>query len=305
MSLPTSLSACVTGAALLLVASRLPAQSPDASATALRSTHATPTASAAAPVAVITLDRWRTRWTLTATVGGRQRRYLFDTGGGLSFVSSATATAAGCTPWGRITGYNMFGKRGDGPRCDSIAFDIGGRRYAPPVTGIIDMGMLNPRDSALDGIIGLNMFADRALTLDLATGRIVVESDESLAERVRGMTPLPVRINREVAGFALSVYAGVPSERGTLWLELDSGNGGTVLVSKPVARLLGLDPDAKEKQHADFLVVGSARARTEDAYTPDMIMDGNLGMPFLKNWVVTLDLRTGRGWLAPAARHEE
>ena len=299
----TSRSALLTSAALLLGAT-LSAQSPDASA--LRSSHAPPAAaSAAAPVAVITLDPWRTRWTITATVGGQPRKYLFDTGGGLTFVSSAAAAAAGCTPWGRLTGFNMFGKRGDAPRCDGLAFDIDGRRYAPPVTGIIEMGKLNPRDSTLDGIISLDMFADRALTLDLAAGRIVVESDESLAERVRGLTPLPVRINREVAGFALSVFAGVPSERGTLWLELDSGNGGTVLVSKPVARLLGLDPDRKEKQHADFLVAGSARAQTEDAYTTDMTMDGNLGMPFLKNWVVTLDLKTGRGWLAPADRRGE
>jgi hypothetical protein len=253
-----------------------------------------------APVAVITLDPWRTRWTVTATVGGQPRKYLFDTGGGLTLVSSAAATAAGCTPWGRLTGFNMFGERGDTPRCDSVAFDIGGRRYMPPVTGVIDMGKLNPRDADLDGIIALNLFADRALTIDLAGGRIIVESDASLAERVRDLTPLPARLNREVGGFALSVFAGVPSSGGLLWMELDSGNGGTVLVSKPVAHLLGLDPNAKDRQTADFPVAGSARVRSADVFTPDMIMDGNLGMPFLREWVVTVDLRTGKAWLRPA-----
>jgi hypothetical protein len=33
-------------------------------------------------------------------------------------------------------------------------------------------------------------------------------------------------------------------------------------------------------------------------------MDGNLGMPFLRNWVVTLDLQAGTGWIAPAGEME-
>src|SRR5690349_594777 len=66
-----------------------------------------------APDAVIELEPWRTRWVVTATVGGVERKYLFDTGGGISSVSAATAAAAGCRPWGRLTGFNMFGRRGD------------------------------------------------------------------------------------------------------------------------------------------------------------------------------------------------
>jgi hypothetical protein len=46
------------------------------------------------------------------------------------------------------------------------------------------------------------------------------------------------------------------------------------------------------------------RVQTTDAFTPDLIMDGNLGMPFLRNWVVTLDLQAGTGWIAPAGEAE-
>ena len=162
---------------------------------------------AAAPDAVLTLEPYRTRWALRATVGGQSRRYLFDTGGGLSFVSPATAGAAGCTPWARITGFNMFGKRIDAPRCDAVTFDAGGVRLESPVVGVVDMGALSSTDADLDGIVGLNVFADRAVTLDLAAGRIVLESPASLAERTRGMTPLPIRVNREVAGRALGTPA--------------------------------------------------------------------------------------------------
>jgi hypothetical protein len=39
------------------------------------------------------------------------------------------------------------------------------------------------------------------------------------------------------------------------------------------------------------------------AFTPDMIIDGNIGMPFLKKVVLTLDLRAGRVWIAQPAVH--
>ena len=111
------------------------------------------------------------------------------------------------------------------------------------------------------------------------------------------MRPLRVRLKREVNGCALSVMAAVPTKKGTLWFELDSGNGGTVLASKAIAHLVGMDPKQEGKQIADFEVQGDIRATTPDAFAPDMIMDGNLGMPFLRNWVVMLDLAKGLAWI--------
>jgi hypothetical protein len=113
------------------------------------------------------------------------------------------------------------------------------------------------------------------------------------------MTPLRVRIAREASGRAVVLLAAVPTKAGTAWMELDSGNGGTVLVSKPYAALLGLDSTATGPQHAEFDVVPGVRVKTDHAFTPDMIIDGNLGMPFLRRWLITVDLASGRAWIAP------
>ena len=174
---------------------------------------------------------------------------------------------------------------------------VGGLTLTPPVLTLINMGKLNPKDAELDGIIGLNLFEGRTITMDFAAGVVTVESEESAAERVAAMRPLPIRLKREVDGLALAVMAEVPTAGGKLLFELDSGNGGTILVSKPVAELVGMDPTNEGKQKADFAVLGDIRATTDDAFTPDMIMDGNLGMPFLRNWVVTVDLKEGKAWL--------
>lgn len=258
-----------------------------------------PTASAE-PEAVIALERWRTRWVLRADVAGAPRRLLLDTGGGLTLLSPSVTAAAGCTPWGRLTGYNMFGRRFDGPHCDGIPLAVDGHRFVPAVTGLVNMAKLNPADSTLDGIASLDLFEGRTITLDFARGRLVVESPASLRARIGAMRPLPMRVKREVEGLALAVLVGVPTRHGLLWMELDSGNGGTVLVSKPVAALVGLDSAVAGRQTADFALAEGIRVRTAHAFTPDLIMDGNLGMPFLREWVVTLDLQAGLGWIAPA-----
>ncbi|MBB4838231.1 hypothetical protein HNP52_001282 [Sphingomonas kyeonggiensis] len=251
-----------------------------------------------APDAVIQMKPWRTRWAIEAEVGGRKGLYLLDTGAGITLVSPESAKRAGCEPWGRLTGYNMMGTRHDGPHCgETVPVIVAGITLTPPILGLIDMGKLNPRDVDLDGIIGLNLFEGRTVTFDFAAGVMTLESEASRAARIAKMRPLRIRLKREIDGGALAVMAAVPSKKGTLWFELDSGNGGTVLASKPIARLVGMDPALEDKQPADFEVLGDIRATTGDAFTPDMIMDGNLGMPFLRNWVVTLDLAHGLAWI--------
>jgi len=253
---------------------------------------------APAPDAVIQMQPWRTRWAMEAEIGGKKGLYLLDTGAGITLVSPESAIRAGCEPWGRLTGYNMMGNRHDGPHCgDNIAMTVGGIALKPPILGMINMGKLNPKDVDLDGIIGLNLFEGRTVTFDFAAGVMTIESDASRAARISGMKPLRIRLKREIDGGALAVMTAVPSKKGTLWFELDSGNGGTVLASKPIAELVGMNATIEGKQPADFEVMGDIRAVTPDAFTPDMIMDGNLGMPFLRNWVVTLDLARGLAWI--------
>ena len=252
---------------------------------------------AALPLVQVKLEPWRSRWAIEASIAGTSRKYLLDTGAGLTLISAATMKAAGCEPWGRATGFTMMGNKGQGPHCDDLPVFVGGREFRPLMITPIDMAKNNPKDAPLDGVVGLNLFDGQTVTFDFAGGTLTVESEESRAARIAKMWPLRIRLKREVDGAALAVVAAVPTAKGQLWMELDSGNGGTVLVSQPVAGLIGMDPKIEGKQRADFEVLDGIRATTDDAFTPDMIMDGNLGMPFLRNWVVTIDLGRGMAWL--------
>lgn len=252
-----------------------------------------------APV-TIPLKTWRKRLrTLQVKAGSRTGTFMLDTAGGLTQISPEFARKVGCEPWGRVTGFQMMGARFETQQCDDLRLEVAGLPLTVPVAAVFDPMVSFPHEpEPIDGVLALDAFAGRALTLDLGHGRMTVETPESLAERTRTMREGEARLAREVQGAALSVFAAARTRKGLAWFELDSGNGGTLLVSKHLAPLLGLDPKVEQPQPARFELLGGATVEG-DVYVPDMIIDGNVGMPFLSRWVVTLDLARSRVWFEP------
>ncbi|TWI04895.1 hypothetical protein IP90_01037 [Luteimonas cucumeris] len=255
-------------------------------------------AQASGPEAIHPLEPYRKTVALRAQVGGHPGLFTFDTAGGITLISPDLARKIDCRPWGRLSGHRMMGNRLDMPRCDAVTLRLGSQDLRLPVIGVLDIAPLIAKDAApVDGSIALDAFAGKTITIDFPAMRLIVESPESLRERIAGAESLPVRLSRELQGRALAASIGVPGSRGMTWMELDSGNGGTILVAQPYAKQFGLDPGEKGPQQVDFRVSTGLRAKGM-AFTPDMILDGNLGMPFLRDKVVTLDLSAGRLWIS-------
>jgi hypothetical protein len=236
--------------------------------------------------------------TMRAVVRGHEGVFIFDTGGGISYISPAFAQVIGCKPWGQITGFTLTGQRLDMPRCDGPSFDIQAHRFAAPISGVFDiMKYMPPNVPRVDGSIGLDVFAGRAITLSLAQRMLVVESAASLAARIRRGREVPIRLVREAGGVALAVEVAVPTLEGMAWMELDSGNGGANVIGKHLAPLLNLDPAKKEPQAASFKIAGGIPVEGMARVNDTLIMDGNIGTRFLQKWDLTLDLSRGRAWL--------
>lgn len=251
----------------------------------------------AVPKAVIHLEPYRDGVAMHANFGGHDGFFIFDIGGGISLLNPDFVANGVCKPWGRVTGYGMVGNRLDSPRCSDIALKVGGQTFNAALVGIYDTTSFFPKDAVhIDGLIGLNAFDGEAITIDFPAKTLTIESPSSLKQRIRGATSVPMRAEREAQGAALAVAAGVPTSNGLVWMELDSGNNRVNLISKPYAALFGLDPEKKERQNADFPIAGDIRVRSQVA-TPDLIIDGNLGMPFLKDIILTIDFRTNRMWM--------
>lgn len=249
---------------------------------------------------VIKLQRFRKAlWKVHLTVKGKEGDFLFDTGGGQTLLTDSFLSGIDCHFWGRSTGYNMFGKKGEGPHCDNVELAAGGVRLTPVSVGKIDFGDQFPGDKAPDGLLSLDAFDGRAITIDQAAATLTIETPESLVKRTRSMQELPARVSRECSARCLSVFAGVPTKEGMTWLILDSGAGGVSLISRDHAAIFGLDPAAKEQR----LKFEAAPGVPIDSpvMIADMIMDGNLGQPFLSQYLVTFDLAHEKMWFAPNA----
>lgn len=239
--------------------------------------------------------------TMRAKVRGHEGVFMFDTGGGISYLSPAFAGEVGCKPWGQITGFVLTGQRLDMQRCDGLAFDVQGRNFSGPTFGVFDIMKFMPAGlPKIDGSIGLDVFAGQAVTLSIARRRLTVESRASLDARAKRGREVPVRVVREAGGLALTVNVAVPTTEGLAWMEIDSGNGGANVIGKHVAQLFKLDAGRKEPQPASFEIAGGVPVGGMARVNETLIMDGNIGTRFLKDWDLTLDLSKGRAWLSPS-----
>ena len=239
--------------------------------------------------------------TVRAKVRGHEGVFIFDTGGGVSYLSTDFAHSVGCKPWGQITGFTLTGQRLDMPRCDGFSFDLQGHSFAGPIFGVFDIMKFMPSNvPRIDGSIGLDVLSEHAITLSLSQKSLTVESSASLAARAKRSKEVPIRIVRDAGGVALSVEVAVPTPEGMAWMELDSGNGGATVIGKHLAALLKLDASKKEPQPASFQIAGGIPVEGMARVNETLIMDGNIGTRFMLKWDLTLDLSKGRAWLAPA-----
>lgn len=238
------------------------------------------------------------QFTVEAVVAGKPRRFLFDTGEGITMISPALAKDIGCEPWGNITAIRMTGDRLDLKRCDDVHFAIGGRPFVAPSVIVYDLSEIAGSDEPpLDGAVGLDLFAGQTITIDLRGRRLIVETPSSLKRRISTATPVPLKFVMGDGG-GLDVNLGVTTPRGLAWMELDTGNAGpTIFISEWIAPLFGLNPATREPQDVTIRL-GAAELKTRARVFPKMIMDGNVGMQLVRDRVIALDLKAGRAWLA-------
>ncbi len=242
--------------------------------------------------------------TLKVTVAGHEGTFLLDTGGGVTIISPTLAKSVKCDPWGNVVGLRMTGQRMDLPHCDNVSIALGETAYRIPAAVVFDIMSMAGKDApALDGSLALDIFADKAITIEQAKNHLIVESEASLAARTRHAIEVPIRLVREAEGLALSVVVGVPTSKGMAWMELDTGNDASVVVlSKYIAPLLGVYPASHSSRQIKVALAPGIVLEGSARIIDDLVMDGNIGIPFLRAWNITLDLKHGRAWFAPVNR---
>ncbi len=250
-----------------------------------------------ASVAVSVPLQWYQDALLSLQIGvpnGKTETFLFDTAAGVTALDSGLAEALGAEPWGRVTGFRMSGERVDMARCDPVPLHIGDVQLDLAELAIFDLSTLLPPDwPKLGGVLALDALQHRPFTLDLGAAELILETPQSLQQRTRDLTPLQIRLSRPAQGAALDLFIAVKAKRGTVWLEVDTGNTGPVLLAPHAAKQLGLDESATRTD----LDLGEWGSLDVDVEVRELILDGNIGQLALKGRRLTVDLEHQAAWL--------
>jgi hypothetical protein len=234
-------------------------------------------------------------------IGGVKVSALIDTGAGITFVGKSVADQIGCKPFGQLAGTRMTGEVVKVPWCGYLKVSAGGVEGRDAV-GYFDNANILPEGWS---IVSLNAFQDGPITLDWPNKQLILESEESLAERTKGLVASPLHLQRQIAGIALDAFFEVETGGEPLRILLDSGsNAGNILAPHAFAQL-GLDAPEVTKEgqpvkpvSVDLTVAGRPVSGIE-VHAEDIIYDGNFGASFVSKNVVTLDFASQRIWIAP------
>ena len=247
--------------------------------------------------------------TINVEIGGKIYPFLFDTGGGITTISPAIAKEIGCAPFGQITGWNAGGTRLDFKRCDNVDLKMG--NYQTRVnTGLFEiMQFFSPDTKEIGGIVALQTFAGKILTIDLAGNRLWLETEKSFAERIRDMKELESRIGSQGGGAVIDIFVAANTPKGKIWMEFDTGNFSTLQFAPHAQEMLGINFDAPNRAKMskpvklDLVGLGTIEMPARER---QMIYDGMLNYDTISKMIVTIDLKTGEMWarMNPASKNE-
>jgi hypothetical protein len=251
--------------------------------------------SAASPVPAdvrLTLEPYfRDLRVIQLKAGARSLTMLVDTGGGVTAISPEIAASIGCTPHGTDVGHRMTGEAVTFQRCASVTLATGAWSHTFSPVAVFDVGALLPKELPhVDGVLSLDAFRGRVVTLDWAANAITVV-DRSRERQAIAASGWPTRIATGETGRFFTVFVAIASTAGLrdpLWFLLDSGNIRGTLVAESVVRdkLLPLTATGDAS-----LAIGSRPPVATPFTATALAIDGALGTDTLKRGPVTLDLR--------------
>jgi hypothetical protein len=117
----------------------------------------------------------------------------------------------------------MSGEQVSWPLCEGLTFELAGQTIVDSTAGVWDlMSVLPDGLPVLDGLVSLETFRDRLVTLDLAAGELVLETSETFHARVSAMqqclcVSLPDTTEANSPCYSTGAY-GTTKRLGSCWI---------------------------------------------------------------------------------------
>jgi hypothetical protein len=258
-------------------------------------------------IATVTFDRSAHLLRVPVRLAGETRRFLIDTGIGVTVVSSDIGARSDVTALGQTyAGRRMSGQLVEAPLVRLPEVAVGGYRATDRVAGVFDLG------TEFDGILSPGFFEPYALTID------PVERTLTIGDAPTDGVTVPIDVHRDGPSVDSFVPLVLPSGR-RITVEVDTGSEALILDTRFIADC-GLSPDDPAietetgtdetgydwtRRHATAegsVHLADAPQTAHDAprvIFQDIIHDGLVGTGYLERFRLTVDFAGERLILAP------
>ncbi len=242
------------------------------------------------------------------SVGGRECRFLVDSGIGVTIIGSVAAEAVGASWMQRtFSGQRMSGQEVTAPLVKLPKVSVGGYTLFGHVAGVIDLGSTESGED-FDGILGLDFFEQTCLTVDPGSHLLTISDSGPDTGIV-----VPVEVRRHGGSVAVFAPLELPSRR-VVTMEVDTGSGAVILDDQYMSdcEVSVHDPRIDVRHDVDetghrytrrvISIDGAVRIPAEPETTQQaprvmfqqIIYDGLIGTDFLNRFRYSFDVRRQR-----------
>lgn len=252
--------------------------------------------------------------TVPVHVGDVEARFVLDTGIGPTLLSTSLAERAGCAPTGGVFhGRRMSGQEVTLELVRVPSLRLGDLERRDLEAGTLDLSGFPPELAEIGGFLSPAFFGGQPFTVDYAADAVVIETEETLAERLRSGTAVEVRVERDGPSTDVFLPLTLPGGR-SISVEVDMGSDALILDER-FAEEVGVDLDAPEVRRVEgtdetggaftrwFATLPGAIHPTgapalaqerPDAMFQRIVHEGLVGDAFLRRQTVTYDLAASR-----------
>ena len=240
--------------------------------------------------------------TTDVIIDGKKYKFLFDSGGGETFISPAIANTLNKEIYGSSTGIRMDGEMIKYQKANSVSIKMGSTDLFHPTIGVWDIMSILPKElPTIDRVLSLKSFANRILTIDLSKNILIIENKNSLKKQTKTKTLVPSRFANGPDGAESAIFIGIPKQNNFYWFLFDTGNIGDIILSPECAQLWALQTDTKSANISNTttkgeFMIGNNKVES-NTYSKKIIYDGVLNFASISKFVFTIDFERKQVWM--------
>ena len=238
--------------------------------------------------------------TVNIFIQGEKYNFLFDSGGGQTFISPEIAKLLNKKIYGNSTGFRMNGEIIKYQKADSVYLSLDSTELFHKTIGVWDIMSVLPKElPKIDGVISLKSFSNNILTINLSKNILIIDNINSSNKQIKGKTLIPSRFANGPDGGELDIFIGIPKDNLHYWFLFDTGNIRSVILSPNSALLWDIKSNAKNsdltEDNLDFML-GQHKVRAK-AVSEEIIFDGALDYNTISKYIFTIDFRNKEVWI--------